>query len=104
MRVEVEEGVALAAKEVVAAGRTAAGDADGLGVCEGRFEGFVVDWGDAVRAETDAEEDEGGLDGVAGWVCSDGAEGVFVDVEGVGGYVDAEAGGGAFSGEGSAGY
>ena len=87
VRVEVEEGVGLAADEVVAAGGAAAGDADGLGVAEAGFERFVVDRGDAVGAEADAEEDEGRLQ-VAGWVGGDAAEGIFVDVGGVGCHID----------------
>jgi len=77
--VEVEEGVALAADEVVAAGGAAAGYADGLGVGQGRFQGFVVDGCYSVGTETDAEEDEGRLN-VAGLICRDGAERVFVHV------------------------
>ena len=47
----------MATDEVVRGGGAAAGDADGLGVAEGGFEGFVVDGGDAVEAEADSEED-----------------------------------------------
>lgn len=43
VRVEVEEGISLAADEVVAAGGAAAGYADGLRVGEAGFQGFVVD-------------------------------------------------------------
>ena len=46
--VKVEERVALAADEVVAAGGAAAGDADGLWVGEGGFQGLVVDGRDSV--------------------------------------------------------
>jgi hypothetical protein len=91
VRVEVEEGVGLAADEVVAAGGAATGDANGLRVAEAGFERFVVDWSDAVWAEADAKEDEGRLQ-VAGWVGGDAAEGVFVDVGGVGCHVDSQAG------------
>lgn len=92
VRVQVEERVGLAADEVVAAGGAAAGDADGLRVGEGGFQGFVVDGCDSVGAEAEAEEDQGGLDFRGGWVGGDGAEGVFVDVRGVRGHVDAEVG------------
>lgn len=67
VRVQVEEGVALAADEVVAAGWAATGDANGLWVGESGFEGFVVDWSDSIGAEADAEEDEGGLNGGGVW-------------------------------------
>ncbi len=72
-------------------------DPDGLWHGEGAFEGGVVDGGDAVDAEADAEDDEGGLEVVGGGFLGGGCEeGVDVDVAVVGAGVDAEGGVGVF--------
>lgn len=65
----------------------------------------MVDGGDAVDAEADAEDDEGGLEVVGGgFLGGGGEEGVDVDVAVVGAGVDAEGGVGVFVCEGSEGF
>ena len=91
MWVEVEEGLsALVAEEVVRARRSTAGDADAVWKLEGGGQGGMVDWCDAVDSKTDAEKDQGGLEGfgcIGGGGCE---ERVGVDVAIIGADVDAE--------------
>ena len=102
MWVQVEELIPLVADEVMTTAWTAACDADGLRHFQGCFQRGVVDGCDAVDSEADAEEDEGGLEGVLGvFLCGGGDEGVDVDVAVVGPSVDADPGGGVFVCEGS---
>jgi hypothetical protein len=97
MRIEVEELLALVANEVVTRARSSAGYSYALRELEGGFQRRMVDGRDAVDAEPDAEDYEGGLETVIrGFLGCGGEEGGGVDVAVVGAGVDSEGGGGVF--------
>ena len=104
MRIQIEKLLPLVPRKVMTTTRPPPRNTNRLRHGQGRFKGRVVDGGDAVDSQADAEDDEGGFEDVVGvFLRGGGQEGFGVDVAVVRAGVDAEVGEVVFVCEGSVG-